>query len=253
MPWLCSAAEAQAAGAPAPTSAMVPFANLNSGDTAWMLSATTLVLLMTLPGLALFYAGMVRKKNILATMAQVLATCALVSLLWFALGYSLAFGSGTPWVGDASGLWMGLLGYDKASGQLSVHALAPTVPESVFAMYQMSFAIITPALIVGAFAERMRFSALLWFMALWSLGVYAPVAHWVWAPDGWLASMGALDFAGGTVVHINAGIAGLVAAWMVGPRVGYGQVALTPSNLGYTLVGAALLWVGWMGFNGGSA
>ncbi|MBK6852348.1 MAG: ammonium transporter [Burkholderiales bacterium] len=218
-----------------------------------MITATALVLLMSIPGLALFYAGMVRKKNILATMAQVLAICALVSLLWFVIGYSLAFRPGTPWLGDASALWLGSLRFDKIHGLLSVHPAAPTVPEPVFVMFQLSFAIITPALIVGAFAERMRFSALLWFIGLWSLIVYAPIAHWVWGPGGWLADMGALDFAGGTVVHLNAGVAGLVAARMLGPRLGYGKVALTPSNLGYTLVGASLLWVGWMGFNGGSA
>jgi len=226
---------------------------INSGDTAWMISATALVLLMTIPGLALFYAGMVRKKNILATMAQVVAVCALVSLLWFAIGYSLAFMPGSPLIGDLSARFLDSLYFDKGTGLVSVHHLATNIPESVFVMFQMSFAIITPALIVGAFAERMRFSALLWFMALWSLLVYAPVAHWVWEPSGWLAARGMLDFAGGTVVHINAGAAGLVCAWMLGKRVGYGQVPLMPANLAYTMVGAALLWVGWMGFNGGSA
>ncbi len=227
--------------------------SLDTGDTAWMLVATVLVLLMTLPGLALFYAGMVRKKNLLATMAQVLATCAVVSLLWFALGYSLAFRPGNGWLGDFSGAWLGSLAMDLAQGQGGAHALAPTVPESVFVMYQLSFAVITPALIVGAFAERMRFAALLWFMGLWSLVVYAPVAHWVWGPGGWLGSMGALDFAGGAVVHVNAGVAGLVAAAILGRRLGYGEIPLMPANLGWTLAGAGLLWVGWMGFNGGSA
>ena len=236
-----------------PLAAMVPLSQLSGGDTAWMLSATTWVLLMTLPGLALFYAGMVRKKNILGTMAQVLAIAALVSLLWFAVGYNLAFAPGNGWIGDWQAGWMSSVRIDKPHGLVSVHALAPTVPEAVFAMFQLSFAIITPALIVGAFAERMRFSALLWFIALWSLLVYAPVAHWVWSPEGWLAQRGALDFAGGTVVHLNAGVAGLVAAWWLGPRQGWGEQALTPSNLGYTLIGAALLWVGWMGFNAGSA
>ncbi len=226
---------------------------LDTGNTAWMLVATVLVLLMTLPGLALFYAGMVRKKNLLATMAQVMATCAVVSLLWCALGYSLAFRAGNGWLGDFGAVWLGSLAMDLAHGQVSVHALAPTVPESVFVMYQLSFAVITPALIVGAFAERMRFAALLWFMGLWSLGVYAPVAHWVWGPGGWLGAMGALDFAGGTVVHVNAGVAGLVAAAILGRRLGYGEVPLMPANLGWTLTGAGLLWVGWMGFNGGSA
>jgi Amt family ammonium transporter len=239
--------------AQAQNGALQPRTALDSGDTAWMITATVLVLLMSLPGLALFYAGMVRKKNILATMAQVLATCALVTLLWFVIGYSLAFHAGTPWIGDIDGAWLAHLRYDKALGLLSVHPLAPTVPESVFVMFQLSFAIITPALIVGAFAERMKFSALLWFMGLWSLGVYAPIAHWVWAPGGWLAELGALDFAGGTVVHLNAGVAGLVAARFLGKRLGYGEVPLMPANLGYTMMGAALLWVGWMGFNGGSA
>ncbi|MDP4299394.1 ammonium transporter [Leptothrix discophora] len=226
---------------------------LNPGDTAWMLVATVLVLLMTLPGLALFYAGMVRKKNLLATLAQVLATCAVVTLLWFALGYSLAFRPGNGWIGDAGAAWLRTLQVDLAHGVVSRHALAPTVPESVFVMFQLSFAVITPALIVGAFAERMRFAALLWFMSLWTLAVYAPVAHWVWGPGGWLAAMGALDFAGGTVVHVNAGVAGLVAAAMLGRRIGYGEVPLMPSHLGWTFAGAGLLWVGWMGFNGGSA
>jgi Amt family ammonium transporter len=232
---------------------MVDAAHISAGDTAWMISASTLVLLMSLPGLALFYAGMVRKKNILGTMAQVLAICALVTLAWFALGYSLAFMPGNGFIGSTAASWLSTVRFDKLANQISVHPLAPTVPEAVFVMFQMTFALITPALIVGAFAERIRFSALLWFTLLWSLLVYAPVAHWVWAPDGWLMQRGALDFAGGTVVHINAGVAGLVAAFMVGPRQGFGRVALMPANLGYTMMGAALLWVGWMGFNGGSA
>ena len=232
---------------------VVDASQINAGDTAWMISATALVLLMTIPGLALFYAGMVRKKNILATMAQTFAVCALASLLWFVIGYSVAFMPGTPWLGGTSAHFLETLHFDKAGARLSVHHLAPTVPETVFVMFQMTFAIITPALIAGAFAERMRFSAMLWFMGLWSVLVYAPVAHWVWEPTGWLSSLGVLDFAGGTVVHINAGIAGLVAAYMLGQRVGFGREALTPSNLGYTMIGASLLWVGWMGFNGGSA
>ncbi len=232
---------------------LVPFAQISAGDTAWMMCATALVLLMTLPGLALFYAGMVRKKNILGTATQVFAISALVTLLWFGWGYSLAFMPGGPFIGGDMARWLGTVQFHKLAGTVSVHPLAPTVPEAVFVMFQLSFAIITPALIVGAFAERMRFAALLWFMALWSLLVYAPVAHWVWAADGWLAQRGALDFAGGTVVHINAGMAGLVAAYMLGKRKGFGQVALMPANLGYTMMGASLLWVGWMGFNGGSA
>lgn len=254
-----STASAAASGSPAqPASAAtspqrVPVAQINSGDTAWMIAASALVLLMTVPGLALFYAGMVRKKNILATMAQSLATCALVSMLWFVCGYSLAFMPGSDWLGGLGAVLLENVFYDKNVAQVSVHHLATTVPESVFVMFQMTFAIITPALITGAFAERMRFSALLLFMALWSVLVYAPVAHWVWEPTGWLAKQGVLDFAGGTVVHINAGIAGLACAWMLGPRIGFGQEPLMPSNLGYTMIGAALLWVGWMGFNGGSA
>jgi len=233
--------------------AFIPLSQINSGDTAWMISASALVLLMTIPGLALFYAGMVRRKNILATMAQSFAICALVSVLWFAVGYSLAFMPGSPWLGNLSAVGLANLHFDKIAGYVSVHHLAPTIPESVFVMFQLTFAIVTPALIAGAFAERMRFSAMLAFMASWSLLVYAPVAHWVWEPTGWLSAMGVLDFAGGTVVHINAGIAGLVAAWMLGPRTGFRKEPFMPSNLGYTLIGASLLWVGWMGFNGGSA
>jgi Amt family ammonium transporter len=250
---VASAASAASAPASLTRPMRVDASQINSGDTAWMISATALVLLMTIPGLALFYAGMVRKKNILATMAQSLAVCALVSVLWFVIGYSLAFMPGSPWLGDTSARFLESLYFNKLRARLSVHHLAPTIPETVFVMFQMSFAIITPALIAGAFAERMRFSAMLWFMGLWSLLVYAPIAHWVWEPSGWLAVMGVLDFAGGTVVHINAGVAGLVAAVMLGHRVGFGREALTPANLGYTMIGASLLWVGWMGFNGGSA
>ncbi len=231
----------------------VPVAQISAGDTAWMITASALVLLMTVPGLALFYAGMVRKKNVLATMAQSFVVCALVTVLWFVAGYSLAFMPGSPWLGDSSSVFMQTISFDKNAGLVSVHHLATSIPESVFAMFQLTFAIITPALITGAFAERMRFSALVVFMSAWSLLVYAPIAHWVWEPTGWLASRGILDFAGGTVVHVNAGVAGLVAAWMVGPRRGFRTEALMPSNLGYTLIGASLLWVGWMGFNGGSA
>jgi Amt family ammonium transporter len=247
-------ASASAPAASQPSSPQrVPFAQINAGDTAWMMSASALVLLMTVPGLALFYAGMVRKKNILATMAQTFAVCALVTLLWFAFGYSLAFMPGSAWLGSFDAAMLDSLVFDKRAGLISVHHLATTVPEPVFVMFQLTFAIITPALIAGAFAERMRFSALLLFMALWSLLVYAPVAHWVWEPSGWLAQRGVLDFAGGTVVHINAGVAGLACAWMLGRRIGFGQEPLMPANLGYTMMGASLLWVGWMGFNGGSA
>jgi Amt family ammonium transporter len=238
---------------PATSPQRVPFAQINSGDTAWMIVASVLVLLMTVPGLALFYAGMVRKKNILATMAQTFAVCALVTVLWFVCGYSLAFMPGSDFIGGTGGLLLDTVFYDKLAGIVSVHHLATTVPESVFVMFQLTFAIITPALIAGAFAERMRFAALLLFMALWSVLVYVPVAHWVWEPTGWLAKMGVLDFAGGTVVHVNAGVAGLACAWMLGRRIGFGQEPLMPANLGYTMMGASLLWVGWMGFNGGSA
>lgn len=231
---------------------LIPFAQVSAGDTAWMMCASALVLLMTIPGVALFYAGMVRKKNILATMAQSIAVCGLVTLLWWAAGYSIAFMAGTPWFGNLSSLFMDSVRINLAAGTVSVHPMADTVPESVFALFQLGFAIITPALIAGAFAERMRFSALLWFMGAWSLLVYAPVAHWVWEPGGWLARAGVLDFAGGTVVHINAGIAGLAAAWALGPRIGHGRDPMRPANLGYAMVGASLLWVGWMGFNGGA-
>ncbi len=232
----------------------VGFDKINSGDTAWMLSSTALVLLMTIPGLVLFYAGMVRKRNVLSTALQSFAICCLVSVIWILVGYTIAFTPGTtPFLGGLDRLMLSGLGYIKATSQLTVSHLAPTIPESVFVMFQMTFAIITPALIVGAFAERMRFTAMLLFMTLWSIFVYAPDAHWVWEPSGLFASMGVLDFAGGTVVHINAGAAGLVCAYVLGPRVGYGKVPFIPYNLVYTLVGASLLWVGWFGFNAGSA
>ncbi len=221
--------------------------HFSDGNTAWMLTSTALVLLMTIPGVALFYAGMVRKKNVLATAAQSFAITALVSLLWVVAGYSMAFTMGTPLIGGVSRfLLYGL-------GLTSVNPLAPTIPESVYMTFQMTFAIISAALITGGLAERMKFSALLWFTGLWSLLVYAPIAHMVWGPGGWLNNDGILDYAGGTVVHINAGIAGLVAALVMGRRVGYGQHAIHPNNLAYTLIGASLLWVGWFGFNAGSA
>ena len=218
-------------------------AHADSGHTAWMLVATALVLLMTLPGLALFYGGMVRRKNVLATMTQTIAIAAVVTLTWCAVGYSLAMRPGSAFVGGLDRLFLDGLSLDSLSGG---------VPESVFAMFQLSFAIITTALVPGAFAERMKFPAVLLFAALWSVLVYAPVAHWVWAPDGWLALLGALDYAGGTVVHVNAGVAGLVCALYVGPRNGFGRQPMTPYNLALTLTGAALLWVGWFGFNAGS-
>ena len=248
-------APAVEAPAPAPTAPFeVGFDKISSGDTAWMLTSTALVLLMTIPGLVLFYAGMVRKKNVLSTALQSFAICCLVTVLWVVIGYSLAFTPGsTPFLGSFDRVLLNGLSYVKATSQLSVSHIAPTIPESVFIMFQMTFAIITPALIVGAFAERMRFTAMLMFMSLWSVLVYAPVAHWVWEPSGLLASKGVLDFAGGTVVHINAGAAGLVCAYMLGPREGFGKVPFIPYNLVYTLVGASLLWVGWFGFNAGSA
>ena len=216
---------------------------LDSGDTAWMLTATALVLFMTIPGLSLFYAGMVRSKNALSVIMQCFAIACLVTVLWVVYLYSLAFGDDVNGViGDLSKSFM--RGVD-------VGALTGTIPESVFSIFQLTFAIITPALIVGAFAERMKFSALLWFMGLWVTLVYAPIAHWVWG-GGWLGELGVLDFAGGTVVHINAGIAALVAALMLGKRTGYPGTAMKPSNMVLTVVGAAMLWVGWFGFNAGS-
>jgi Amt family ammonium transporter len=229
---------------------------IDTGDTAWMLTSTALVLLMTIPGLALFYAGMVRKKNVLATMMQSFTITALVTVVWMVAGYSLAFGEGNAWIGDFSRVFLNGLAenWDKpfslGSGDAAV---ATTIPETVFLMFQMTFAIITPALITGAFADRMRFSALVMFNVLWSLLVYAPVAHWVWHPNGWIFALGALDFAGGTVVHINAGVAGLVCAVVLGRRVGYGHDNMAPFDLSLAVIGAALLWVGWFGFNAGSA
>ena len=231
-------------------------AKVDTGDAAWMLVSTALVLMMTVPGVALFYAGMVRKKNVLATMMQSFSICALVSVLWMVAGYSLAFGEGNAWIGDFSRFFLGGLAenWDKpftlGSGDAAV---ATTIPESVFLMFQMTFAIITGALITGAVADRMKFSALMVFVGLWTLLVYSPIAHWVWHPNGWIFELGALDFAGGTVVHINAGVAGLVAAIVLGKRVGYGSENLSPYNLGFAVIGAALLWVGWFGFNAGSA
>jgi len=216
---------------------------LSAGDTAWMLTATALVLFMTIPGLSLFYAGMVRAKNGLSVMMQCFTITALMTVLWAIVGYSIAFGGEGPYWGGLDKLFLKGLTVDSLSG---------TIPETVFMTFQMTFAIITPALIVGAFAERMKFSSLLWFMALWLIFVYAPIAHWVWGDGGWLGGKGILDFAGGTVVHINAGIAGLVAALIIGRRKGYPRTAMPPHNLMFTLTGAAMLWVGWFGFNAGS-
>ena len=246
--------EAPAAPAPAPTTPVLVTADkISGGDTAWMLTSTALVLLMTIPGLALFYAGMVRKKNVISVMAQVFAVTCVVSVVWVLAGYSLAFMPSTPYIGGFERVLLFGMEFMKDAGKLTVHHAALTIPESVYMMYQMTFAIITPALVVGAFAERMKFSAMLLFMALWSLLVYSPIAHWVWEPGGWLASMGALDFAGGTVVHINAGVAGFVCAFMLGKRLGFGTEPFPPFNLGLTMAGAAMLWVGWFGFNAGSA
>jgi len=219
---------------------------LDHGDTAWMLAATALVLMMTIPGLALFYGGMVRKMNVLATVMQSFAICCLVSVLWMVIGYSLAFTDGSPVIGGLSRVFLRGLDLTTAS------SLAPTIPETVYAIYQMTFAIITCALITGAVADRMRFSALLLFTAFWLLLVYVPIAHWVWG-GGFLGTAGVLDFAGGTVVHINAGVAGLVAALVMGKRRGYGVENLAPHNLVLSVTGASLLWVGWFGFNAGSA
>ena len=241
-----SVAAAMSAGAARAQEAAAEAPALNAGDTAWMLTATALVLLMTIPGLALFYGGMVRKKNVLDMTMQSFATCALMTVLWMVAGYSIAFGDG----GALQAYWGGL--GNMFLNNLDLAALSGTIPESVFMTFQMTFAIITPALITGAFADRMKFSAALWFLGLWMLIIYAPVCHWVWG-GGFLADEGVLDFAGGTVVHINAGIAGLVAAIVIGKRHGYGVDNMAPHNLTLSLIGASLLWVGWFGFNAGSA
>ncbi|MEI9430020.1 MULTISPECIES: ammonium transporter [unclassified Mesorhizobium] len=239
------AAPAAAAAAPAATPAPV----LDTGNTAWMLTSTALVLMMTIPGLALFYGGMVRKKNVLATIMQSFAITCLVTVLWFMFGYSLAFSDGggmNAYLGGTSKFFH----HGITTASLWLPGVA-NIPEFVFSMFQMTFAIITPALIAGAFAERFKFSALLIFMALWLLIVYVPIAHWVWG-GGFLGTAGVLDFAGGTVVHINAGVAGLVCALVLGKREGYGTTNMAPHNLVYSVIGASLLWVGWFGFNAGS-
>jgi Amt family ammonium transporter len=222
---------------------------IDTGDTAWMLTSTALVLMMTIPGLALFYGGMVRKKNVLSIAMQVFATTCIVTVAWMVIGYSWAFTDGGGMQKYLGGMSQFML---KGMTLDSTNSLAGTIPESVFMTFQMTFAIITPALIVGAFADRMKFSALVLYMTLWLLVVYAPIAHWVWG-GGFLGGAGVLDFAGGTVVHINAGIAGLVTALYLGKRTGYGTENMAPSNLVYSLTGASLLWVGWFGFNAGSA
>ncbi len=230
---------------------------IEPGDVAWVLVCTVLVLLMTVPGLALFYAGMVRKKNVLAIMMQSFSLCAVMTVVWVVAGYSLAFTPGNAWIGDFSRLFLNGLGdtWDKpfTLGAGTANAQPTTIPESVFLMFQMAFAIITPAVVTGSCADRMKFSALLMFFTLWSLLIYAPLAHWVWSPNGWLATMGIADFAGGTVVEINCGVSGLVCALMLGRRLGYGHENMAPWNLSYAVIGASLLWVGWMGFNSGGA
>jgi Amt family ammonium transporter len=227
----------------AQTAPAAPPPKLDSGDTAWMLSSTALVLLMTVPGLALFYGGMVRKKNVLATAMQSFAITCLVTVLWAVIGYSLAFDAGNAVIGGLAKLMLNGVGKDTLSG---------TIPETVFMTFQMTFAIITPALITGAFADRMKFSAMMLFIGLWSLVVYSPICHWVWG-GGFLMKSGVLDFAGGTVVHINSGVAGLVCALVLGKRIGYREENMAPHNLVLSLIGASLLWVGWFGFNAGSA
>ena len=219
---------------------------LNGANTSWILTSTALVLFMTIPGLSLFYGGLVRSKNALSVLMQCFSITCLASIIWFAFGYSLAFGNGgslNNYIGDLSNFFMGNITEESMEGD---------IPESVFALFQMTFAIITPALIVGAFAERMRFSAMLLFSALWLIVVYAPITHWVWG-GGWLGEMGLLDFAGGTVVHITAGVGAIVAALVLGNRKGFPQQAMPPHNLTMTVTGAGMLWVGWFGFNGGSA
>ncbi len=216
---------------------------LNSGNTAWVLTATALVLFMTLPGLALFYGGLVRTKNVLSVLMQCFGIAGVASILWFLAGYSLSFGAGNPWIGDFSKALLFGIGRDSLQGD---------IPESLFVLFQMTFAVVTPALILGAVAERMKFSSVLLFSGLWLLVVYAPICHWVWG-GGWLMTRGMIDFAGGSVVHITAGVAALVAALMVGNRTGFPSTPMPPHNMTMTVTGAGMLWVGWFGFNGGSA
>lgn len=242
-----SAAPATTAAAPAAAAtpaAPAPTPKLDTGDTSWILVSTALVLLMTIPGLALFYGGMVRKKNVLSTMMFSLSAAILVSLIWVIAGYSLAFSGTGAYFGDLSKAMLNGVGFNALSG---------TIPESLFVIFQMTFAIITVAILSGSIADRMKYSAFMAFITIWVLVVYAPITHWVWATDGWLFKAGALDFAGGTVVHINSGVAGLVAAYMLGKRIGLGRESMAPHNLTLTVIGASLLWVGWFGFNGGSA
>ena len=268
-----SAADSSAAGAAAPGVAtpgtsssetsgtaaaptepfLLPVDKISAGDTAWMLTSTALVLMMSVPGLALFYGGMVRKKNILSTLMQTFAIVCVVTLLWWGIGYSWAFTPGGPFIGGFSRAFFNGMTVMHDANKVSVSHLALTIPETVYAMFQLTFAAITPALICGAFAERMKFSAMLIFMVVWSLAVYTPIAHMVWEPSGWLNAAGVLDYAGGTVVHINAGIAGLASCLVLGKRLGFGRETMAPYNLSLTMIGASLLWVGWFGFNAGSA
>jgi len=243
------AQEAGAAAAPAAPAA--PVSPINTGDTAWMLTSTALVLMMTIPGLALFYGGMVRKKNVLATLGAVFGATCIITVLWMIIGYSIAFTTNDS---ESLNRWIGGFKYFflKPMGLNAVSSLAGTIPESVYMTFQMTFAIITPALIAGALVDRMKFSAFMLFMAAWLLLVYCPIAHWVWG-GGWLGAIGALDYAGGTVVHLNAGTAGLVTCIVLGKRYGVGKENMSPYNLAYSVIGASLLWVGWFGFNAGSA
>jgi Amt family ammonium transporter len=238
-----------AMGAALPAAAWAAAPVINGGDTAWMLVCTVLVMLMTMPGIILFYGGMLRTKNALSIVAHTIAAASVVTLTWSAVGYSLAFTPGNGLVGGLSRLF----GEHLLGQQAGVHPVAPTVPESAFFMFQLAFAVITFAIILGATAERMRLGVTVVFAALWSVLVYAPVAHWVWHPTGWLAELGHMDFAGGTVVHIASGASGLAAAWVLGPRQGFGKEPMVPHNLLVTVLGGGLLWAGWFGFNAGSA
>lgn len=216
---------------------------LDKADTAWMLTATTLVLFMTIPGIALFYGGMARKKNVLSVLAQSTAICCALTLVWFVVGYSLAFTPGNPFIGGLDHVF--LKGID-------IKSMTGSIPTLLFVIFQMTFAVLTAALMIGSFAGRMKFSSMLVFMVLWSIAVYAPICHWVWCEGGFFFDMGALDYAGGTVVHINAGISGLVGCLVIGKRLGYGREPMSPHNLTFAMIGACVLWIGWFGFNGGS-
>lgn len=231
-----------AAAALAPA-ALAAEASMDKADVVWMLVSTTLVLFMTIPGIALFYGGMARKKNVLSILAQTTVICCALTLVWFAAGYSLAFGPGSVFVGGLSHVFL---------NGLDINSMSGSIPTLLFVCFQMTFAILTATLMIGAFAGRMKFSAMLVFMVLWSLCVYSPVCHWVWAEGGFFFDMGALDYAGGTVVHINAGVSGLVACLVLGKRLGYGREPMSPHNLTFAMLGAAILWIGWFGFNGGS-